>query len=172
MLKIYINIKTKSVSLDEINNNDIIVIFILYAASTNYTRKPFVTTELTELRGKLKTDDYIFSNITFTCRADDLDNVYLYNVKWYIAELGITSATMKNLTKADIVNGNAKLHQKDWTLRFRPSFIVKCSLSVLGNGFSVPGPENFSEPFFAGIRVCVVHYHISNQRSNVALVSK
>lgn len=112
-----------------------------------------MTSELTEVRGKLQSINYILSNITFTCRADDIDNLYRYNVKWYIGELELKGAMQRNLSKEFIVNGGAKLHQEHWTSRFRPSFIVKCSLSVLGNGFSVPGPENLSEPFFAGIEV-------------------
>lgn len=95
----------------------------------------------------------MFSRATFQCHAEDLLDDYVYEIKWYISEFEIAAAKSNNLTKNEVENGNGKMLEEHWKLLFSPNFIVKCSIKVRGFGYKAPGPEQYSQPFFAGIKV-------------------
>lgn len=97
--------------------------------------------------------DLTFSRATFQCHAEDLLDDYVYEIRWYISEFEIAAAKSNNLTKNEVENGNGKMLEEHWTLLFSPNFIVKCSIKVRGFGYKAPGPEQYSQPFFAGIKV-------------------
>lgn len=91
--------------------------------------------------------------MTFQCHAHNLLEDYLYEIRWYIGNFEISTAKSNNLTKTEVANGGGKMLEEHWTSLFRPNFILKCSIKVRGIGYKAPGPEQFSQPFFAGIRV-------------------
>lgn len=97
-----------------------------------------------------------YSKVKFECHANDLQSDYIYDVRWYINDLEIKEARTFNLTKTDIDDGLGEMKEHTWTSKFRPNFIVNCSMKVRGNGFGSPSPEHRSEHFFAGIKVLTI----------------
>lgn len=114
---------------------------------------PYITTQLEETQGSLYGKKSTFSRVTFQCHADDLSDGYVYEIRWYISEFEIDAAKSNNLSKGEVENGYGKMLEEHWQLLFSPNFLVKCSIKVRGSGFKAPGPEQYSEPFFAGIKV-------------------
>lgn len=114
---------------------------------------PYITTQLEETQGFLNVKEFTFSRVTFQCHADDLSGGYVYEIRWYIGGFEIIGAKSNNLSKSEVENGYGKMLEEHWQLLFSPNFLVKCSIKVRGSGFKAPGPEQFSQPFFAGIKV-------------------
>ena len=126
----------------------------LFLAFPSVTVTPYVTTQLQETEGKNeKNIDFIYKKATFECHADDLQDNYEYEIRWYINDLEIKEAQYTSLSKSDVNGGTGRLLEETWASQFRPNMIVNCSMKVRGGGYDSPGPEQQSEAFFAGIKV-------------------
>lgn len=126
----------------------------LFIAYPNVTVTPYVTTQLHETEAKNEHNiDFIYKKATFECHADDLQDNYEYEIRWYINDLEIEEAQYTSLSKSDVNGGTGRLHEETWASKFRPNMIVICSMKVRGVGYDSPGPEQKAEAFFAGIEV-------------------
>ena len=96
---------------------------------------------------------FIYKKATFECHADDLQDNYEYEIRWYINDLEIEEARNTSLSKSDVNRGTGRLLEEMWASKFRPNMIVHCSMKVRKSGFVSPGPEQKSKAFFAGIEV-------------------
>ncbi|VDH89919.1 Hypothetical predicted protein, partial [Mytilus galloprovincialis] len=132
---------------------------------------PYITTQLEETQGSLYGKKSTFSRVTFQCHADDLSDGYVYEIRWYISEFEIVAAKSNNLSKGEVENGYGKMLEEHWQLLFSPNFLVKCSIKVRGSGFKAPGPEQYSEPFFAGIKIDQTEY-IINENEELSIPVK
>jgi hypothetical protein len=45
------------------------------------------------------------------------------------------------------------MFEEHWAAEFKPNMLVKCSIQVRGNGFDSPTPQQYSEIYFAGVKV-------------------
>ncbi|XP_076070432.1 von Willebrand factor D and EGF domain-containing protein-like isoform X1 [Mytilus galloprovincialis] len=61
------------------------------------------------------------------------------------------------------------MKEHTWTSKFRPNFIVNCSMKVRGNGFGSPSPEHRSEHFFAGIKITQENNYVVNEKSPLTI---
>lgn len=129
-------------------------VLYLFIAYPIVTVTPYVTTQLHHTEGKDEDGtDFIYKKATFECHADDLQDKYEYDIRWYINDLEIKEAQSTSLTKSDVDGGTGRLFEETWSSKFRPNMIVNCSMKVRGGGYDSPGPEQKSGAFFAGIKV-------------------
>lgn len=134
-----------------LSNHEELILYILEYPKIPIS--PFVIPSQEEEEVKLGRYNFTFSKVIFECHANDTQPNYEYNVRWYINDLEITEARANNLTQTDVDDGLGKMKEDDWTSKFRPNFIVNCSIQVNADRYGLPSPEHHSEQFFAGIEV-------------------
>lgn len=116
---------------------------------TPYVKASLLETEGVNQYGKIM----VYSRATFQCLADDLQDNFTYATKWFVNDFEIIEAKVTNLSKSEIVNGLGLMKEEHWKSKFKPSMLVKCSIQVGGNGFRAYGTMQYSENFFAGIKI-------------------
>ena len=93
------------------------------------------------------------SRATFECHADDVQDDLEYTTRWYVNDIEIKTAKLEGLSKHAIQTGLGSMFEEHWAAEFKPNMLVKCSIQVRGNGFDAPTPQQYSEIYFAGVKV-------------------
>ncbi|VDI03159.1 Hypothetical predicted protein, partial [Mytilus galloprovincialis] len=123
------------------------------------TVKPKVVTDIEITTGRNKNHlDSTFEKVKFECQVVGLDPKYSCNVRWYINNFPIDTATKKDIQSTRL--SEAILRQDDWDKKYKPNMKVKCSLQIKQAGFTSPGPEQFSDEFLAGFIIHQTEYAV------------
>lgn len=126
-------------------------------AFPNVTVSPYVNVTLTETVTVTEWNvTMVNSKATFECHADDLQDIYKYKIRWYINEIEIEDAKLEDLSKTDVKAGLGRMLEEHWTSKHKPNMLVTCAIQIGGDEFETYGPQNHSEVFFAGLKVCML----------------
>ncbi|CAC5377862.1 unnamed protein product [Mytilus coruscus] len=118
------------------------------------TVTPYVKVTLTEREAVNRHNlAMVYSNATFECHADDLQDGYNYTTRWYVNDIEMKDATLDELSKTDVEAGLGRMLEEHWTSTYKPNMLVKCALQVGGGGFTFYGPQHKSPVFFAGLQI-------------------
>lgn len=98
--------------------------------------KPNVETDIEITKGPNKNNvDYTFEKVKFECKAVGLDPKYSCNVRWYINNFPIDTATKRDIQSTRL--NEAILRQDDWDKKYKPNmkvqmyFLVKSFLKII-----------------------------------------
>jgi hypothetical protein len=98
---------------------------VIVIAYPKVTVKPTVKTGLDiqhGLGGFQNKYNYTFERVQFKCVAGNLLPKYSCNVRWYINDFIIDTATKKDVQANKL--GNVLLHQSEWDNKFKPPMRV------------------------------------------------
>ncbi|XP_063416202.1 uncharacterized protein LOC134697845 [Mytilus trossulus] len=120
----------------------------------NVTVTPYVKVTLTEREAINEFKVLmVYSNATFECHADDLQDGYTYTTRWYVNDIEMKNAKLQDLSKTDLEAGLGRMLEEHWASIYKPNMLVKCALQVGGGNFTVYGPQHKSPVFFAGLKI-------------------